>query len=126
MASNYSNIQDGTPEDTRFLVAFFRNLLLGERNELKNRYLHLGYDRLVGGAGVDVGNDVGISESGVASLRERIMREMEADPTTSMSRIASALGVSTRHVERLVAALKEDGFVQRTSAMRSGRWIVAR
>ncbi|WP_165046117.1 Fic family protein [Adlercreutzia sp. ZJ138] len=39
--ANYADIQAGIREDASFLEAFFRNLLLGENNEIKNRYLHL-------------------------------------------------------------------------------------
>lgn len=37
--SNYADIQKGIVEDKHYLELFFRNLLLGENNELKNRYL---------------------------------------------------------------------------------------
>ena len=37
--ANYQNIAKGVRRDTRFLEQFFRNLLMGERNELRNRYM---------------------------------------------------------------------------------------
>ena len=37
--ANYQNIAKGIQRDTRFLEQFFRNLLMGERNELHNRYM---------------------------------------------------------------------------------------
>ena len=37
--ANYQNIAKGIQRDTRFLVQFFRNLLMGEKNELRNRYM---------------------------------------------------------------------------------------
>ncbi len=37
--ANYQNIQKGIMRDTEFLERFFRNLLMGEHNELKNRYM---------------------------------------------------------------------------------------
>ena len=40
--ANYRNIQLGIYETTSYLELFFRNLLLGETHELKNRYLHIG------------------------------------------------------------------------------------
>ena len=39
--ANYNNLQNGIHETTVFLEKFLRNLLLGEDNELKNRYLHI-------------------------------------------------------------------------------------
>ena len=41
--ANYRNPQKGIQPDKSFLVKFFRNLLLGENNELKNRYMLIGY-----------------------------------------------------------------------------------
>ena len=37
--ANYRNAVKGIEPDMRYLVRFFRNLLLGETNELKNRYM---------------------------------------------------------------------------------------
>ena len=42
--ANYADIQNGIYEDRSFLEKFFRNLILGENNELKNRYLIIGAD----------------------------------------------------------------------------------
>ena len=41
--ANYRNPQKGIQPDKSFLVKFFRNLLLGENNELKNRYMLIGH-----------------------------------------------------------------------------------
>lgn len=37
--ANYQNVQKGIMRNSEFLELFFRNLLLGEKNELKNRYM---------------------------------------------------------------------------------------
>ena len=42
--ANYADIQNGIYEDRSFLEKIFRNLILGENNELKNRYLLIGAD----------------------------------------------------------------------------------
>lgn len=39
--ANYNNLQKGIHENPEFLEKFFRNLLLGEHNEMKNRFLHI-------------------------------------------------------------------------------------
>ena len=39
--ANYNNLQKGIHENSEFLEKFFRNLLLKEHNELKNRFLHI-------------------------------------------------------------------------------------
>ena len=37
--ANYQNIQKGVMRDSEYLKRFFRNLLLGENHELRNRYM---------------------------------------------------------------------------------------
>lgn len=37
--ANYKNVAKGISQDVHFLELFFRNLLMGEKNELKNRFL---------------------------------------------------------------------------------------
>jgi fido (protein-threonine AMPylation protein) len=39
--ANYYNREKGINPDPSFLIAFLRNLILGEQNELRNRYLHV-------------------------------------------------------------------------------------
>lgn len=39
--ANYENLTAGIHETNEYLVKFLRNLLLGEENQLKNRYLHI-------------------------------------------------------------------------------------
>ena len=45
--ANYNNLQKGIYENPEFLEKFFRNLLLNEHNELKNRYCHIRYKEQV-------------------------------------------------------------------------------
>lgn len=37
--ANYRNVRKGIEPDISFLILFFRNLMMGEHNELKNRYM---------------------------------------------------------------------------------------
>lgn len=41
--ANYKNLQKGIDRNPEFLEKFFRNMLMGERNELKNRFMHLDF-----------------------------------------------------------------------------------
>lgn len=49
--ANYQNVKDGVYEDTLFLEAFLRNLLMGEKNELKNRYMHIRWNKMTYSSG---------------------------------------------------------------------------
>ena len=39
-------MKNGVHEDMSFLETFLRNLLMGEQNELKNRYMHIRWDEM--------------------------------------------------------------------------------
>lgn len=39
--ANYNDLTNGIRETTEYLEVFLRNLLLNEKNELKNRYMHI-------------------------------------------------------------------------------------
>lgn len=45
--ANYSNLQKDVERTTEYLQLFFRNLLMGERNELRNRYLHIRWNNML-------------------------------------------------------------------------------
>lgn len=53
--ANYTNLQKGIYETTEYLEAFLRNLLLGERNELHNRNLHI--SGVLNTGKVDIGDE---------------------------------------------------------------------
>ena len=42
--ANYEDLTRGIVPTTRFLEQFFENALLGTKHELKNRYLHVGWE----------------------------------------------------------------------------------
>lgn len=48
--ANYRNPSKGIDPDKTFLVKFFRNLMLGEQNVLKNRYMLIGYSDINNGS----------------------------------------------------------------------------
>ena len=41
MRANYNDLTKGVHETTEYLELFLRNLLLGEKNELRNRTMHI-------------------------------------------------------------------------------------
>ncbi len=43
--ANYRNLKNGVYEDMSYLETFLRNLLMGEKNELKNRYMHIRWNK---------------------------------------------------------------------------------
>lgn len=46
--ANYKNLPKKISRETVFLENFFRNMLMGEHHEMKNRYLHVNYNKKAG------------------------------------------------------------------------------
>lgn len=55
--ANYKDVQKGIDENPEYLEKFFRNLLLHENNELKNRYCHVDYKTVLAKIAADNAND---------------------------------------------------------------------
>lgn len=77
--ANYQNVQKGIIRDSNFLIRFFRNLLLGEKSELKNRYM-------------------------VVNVPDAMKAEDKTDPT-STQQVPNNLFKSTQQVLELVEAI---------------------
>lgn len=109
-------------------TAFFRNILLGEKNELKNRYLHirareLGLVAPIGATKPDVTNRVGINVGIKLSAQEQRAKDLlVADPTLSAPKLGARLGVTGRQAERIVSSLKTKTGLRRIGSRKTGRW----
>ena len=90
--ANYTNIPKGIEETSEYLEKFFRNLLLGERNELKSRYL------LVSGWQEDD-------------------RDPTSNPTSKKAAQASSKFQLSSQVRRLLAVI--DGEMTRAALMKT-------
>ena len=126
--ANYEDLARGISRDTSFLEAFFRNVLLGEKNELKNRYLHIRAQELglVAPSGVtkpDVTSHVGINVGIKISPQEQRAKELlVADPTLSAPKLGARLGVTGRQAERIVSSLKTKMGLRRIGSRKTGHW----
>ena len=106
--ANYTNIQKGIFEDRSFLIKFLRNLLLGEKNKLENRDLHI-YS----------------IKTGLANEKEsKIIQLMAYNPKIKTEEIASEIRVSLRTVKSIISTLEKAGYIERINGKRFGYWKV--
>lgn len=132
--ANYEDLAHGIERTTAPLEAFFRNILLGERNELKNRYLHIRAKELglvappasgvnkpdvTNRVGINVGINVGIK---LSAQEQRAKDLLVADPTLSAPKLGARLGVTGRQAERIVSSLKTKTGLRRVGSRKTGRW----
>lgn len=120
--ANYQNIPKGIAYDNSFLVLFFRNLILGEQNELHNRDMHISK------IGVKSAR-VEVSKSKICTLNctleeSAVLRCIEDNPKTTQKDIATAIGKSERTVKNITSCLVEKGILIRVNGRRNGWWQI--
>ena len=121
--ANYSNGSKGIYMNTEYLERFFRNLILGENNELKNRYTHIDYDEYIKKFG----------ENGKSSEKkfgdnqkssEIILELLKENPKLSAKKLSEQIGITSRAVEKQLAFLVEKGFIKREGSPKGGHWEI--
>ena len=106
--ANYNDFKSGEFEERKYLILFLRNLLLGEKNELQSRCLHVAY-----------GNRI------AEETREnKIISLMRADPSITIEEIASYIDYSVRTVKTLTKSLEELKLIRRDGGKKLGYWKV--
>ena len=106
--ANYNNISKGVYENRSYLIKFLRNLLLNEKNELKNRELHIQNSSLI---------DNETRESRIISL-------FKNNPRITIEEIAKTLGVSIRTIKTVIKTLVDNKKIKRIGGKRFGYWKV--
>lgn len=121
--ANYTNLKKNIHETTVYLEKFLRNLLLGEKNELKNRYLHVS-----GTFEENVGVNVGVNDKNVGvklnKTQNKIVELISNNQHCTIEEMAKYANVETRTIERNLKTLKEKNVVERMGADKNGHWII--
>ena len=118
--ANYTDLKNDIHETTVYLERFIRNLLLGENNELKNRYLHINHlfeENAEINAGINA--EIKISEK-----QQKIILMLKENSYCTIKEISDKLDVNHSTVERNIKKLRENGIVERVGARKDGKWIV--
>lgn len=116
--ANYNDLTKGVYATTEFLEKFFRNLILNEQNELKNRNLQI--DEIEKGSHSKCKNctlDCTLEEIAVLNyLKEK--------PNATQKEIAQHIGKSERTVKSMTVNLSERGIIERKNGRRNGFWEI--
>ena len=99
------------------------NLLLNANHDLKNRYLHIDYNKNFQSAK----NDTFGKENGTLKLSLEdlvIIKALKENPQITQKDLAVKVGKSERSIKRKTVLLQEKGFIKRESGKRNGKWIV--
>ena len=106
--ANFRYIQKGIYDDKSYIIKFLRNLLLGEHNELKNRYLRVNVDKNIN----------------IETKETRILNLIKEYPKMKTDEIAVKIGISQRTVKSIMSALVEQNKIKRINGKRFGYWEV--
>ncbi len=127
--ANYKNAIQGIDYTPIYLERFFRNLLLGERWDLHNRYLHINPSEewKIQPNLTDKGQNVPKNTSDVPknvpknALQELILSMIQDDPSVSRTKIAVAAGVSVKTVGREIAKMP---YLHHVGPLNGGHWEI--
>lgn len=126
--ANYTNLAKGVYATTEYLERFFRNLILGEENELKNRYLKIAK---TDNRGVQSAKsaDSNISKCKNCTLNctleeMAVLKYLKDKPNATQKEIAAHIGKSERTVKNITVRLSERGVIERKNGRRDGFWEI--
>lgn len=130
--ANYKNLKEGIEENPVYLERFFRNLILGENNELKNRYTHIDYDEYMKKMSVkDTGKTTEKSHKShskvtvnLTEVQQNIVNAIKQNQFVSQTEIAKELSLARETVNRNMKKLQEKGIIKRIGADKNGHWEV--
>ncbi len=119
--ANYNDLGKGISATTVYLERFFENLLLGYRNELKNRFIHVDHK--------DQSAKVPSSKSQNGTMKMTleemaIIKVLQSEPSATQKRLAELTGKSERTIKRRTVEMQEKGLIRRENGKRNGRWVV--
>ncbi len=127
--ANYRNVAKGVEPTIEYLVLFFRNLLLGETNVLRNRYLHIRWQDVkhqneVSNV-VKPQNDVSsVMPEGLSLKETAVLKSIMADNSISIARLAETIGLSPSTIDRIIKSLKDKCILSRTGSTKQLKWDV--
>ena len=119
--ANYNNLKKGIHENSEFLEKFFRNLLMGEHNELKNRYCHIRY---VEQSGISSEKKFGEKAKSSEKTSDIILSLLKENPKLSAKKLSELIGITSRAVEKQISSLEQKGLLKREGSPKGGHWEV--
>ena len=134
--ANYKNLKAGIEENPVYLERFFRNLILGENNELKNRYTHIDYDEYIKKFGENeksseknqsINDTAKIAQKITVKItvnQQKIIDVIKENPFITQEELSSIVGIARLNINKNMKKLQEQGIIKRIGADKNGHWEV--
>ena len=126
--ANYNDLTKGVYATTEFLEKFFRNLILNEQNELKNRNLQIDeIEKEAIQSAKQTDMDIPKCKNCTldCTLEEiAVLNYLKEKPNATHKEIAQHIGKSERTVKSMTVNLSERGIIERKNGRRNGFWEI--
>jgi fido (protein-threonine AMPylation protein)/predicted transcriptional regulator len=126
--ANYNKHTTDTYPTMDFLLRFLGNLLLGEKNILRNRDIRINMEK---DAENKVQNKVHRLEASLritgkncTLIEQAIIDFIANNPQATQKQIADAVNKSERTIKTIMQGLQEKGLIKRTGSKKTGQWEV--
>ena len=137
---NYKNVRKGIQQEPEYLEKFFRNLLMGEHNELKNRYLHVDYKKVKDKAVIEKSKKTETAKKvqtkchskmsqqnvtvKISERQKQILNIVKENPNILQTELAERLEVRRETVYRDMKKLVDAGILSRSDSDKKCTWKV--
>jgi predicted HTH transcriptional regulator len=118
--ANYNKHTTETYPTMDFLLRFFGNLLLGEKNMLRNRDIRIRVENDEDENKVQ--NKVQIKGKNCTLIEQAVIDFVAARPQATQKQIADAVNKSERTIKTIMQGLQEKGLIKRTGSKKTGQW----
>ncbi len=116
--ANYTNMQKGIYMNAEYLEKFFRNILLGESNELKNRYTNIDYKA---SGQKSKGGQKKWSEN-----MQKVFDLIKENPHITRKELCEKLNINPSAVQKHIEKLKSQNAIKRIGGAKGGHWEAQR
>lgn len=126
--ANYNNLSKGIYATTEYIEAFFRNLILSENNELKNRVMLVQESSMQSVQSANKTKKTSL-KCNICTLNctleeMAVLNFLREQPKATQKEIAAHIGKSERTVKTITVNLTEKGIIERKNGKRNGFWEV--
>lgn len=149
--ANYKNVRKEIQQEPEYLEKFFRNLLMGEHNELKNRYLHVDYKNVKDNAVIEKTKKAEAAKKvqtksqsknvtakchskmsqqnvtvKISERQKQILEIVKENPNVLQTELAERFGVRRETISRDMRKLVDMGVLCRSDSDKLCTWKVAK
>jgi len=149
--ANYKNLDKKIEEEPEYLEKFFRNMLMGEHNELRNRYLHVDYKKVKNNAAIEKSKKTGTTKKvqtksqsknvtvkyhskmsqqnvtvKISERQKQILEIVKENPNVLQTELAERFGVRRETISRDMRKLVDMGILCRSDSDKQCTWKVAK